>query len=112
MQYNIFKIKDKKNLLEAMQDKDYKKCGNDITSGDYKLNLYCKYEPNQKISWKSVFDAFGEDNIPNKSGVSSIVLCIKNNNDIFAITYGSSSFLAQKYCDREFGFDFANRISK
>lgn len=110
MQYNIFKIKDKRNLLEGMEEKDYKRCGNDITSEDYKLNLYCKYEENQKISWKSVFDAFGENNIPNKSGVSSIVLCSKNDDDTFAITYGPSSFLAQKYCDREFGFDFAKRI--
>ncbi|MCH5171827.1 MAG: TIGR04141 family sporadically distributed protein [Erysipelotrichales bacterium] len=110
MQYNIFKIKDKRNLLESMEEKDYKRCGNEITSGDYKLNLYCKYEENQKISWKSVFDAFGESNIPNKSGVSSIVLCSKNDDDTFVITYGPSSFLAQKYCDREFGFDFAKRI--
>lgn len=110
MQYNIFKIKNKKELLESMEEKEYKKCGNDITSGDYRLNLYCKYEENQKISWKSVFDAFGENNIPSKSGVASIVLCSKNNNDTFAITYGTSSFLAQKYCEREFGFDFAKRI--
>ena len=48
MQYNIFKIKNKKELLEHMQDKGYEKCGNEIKSGNYKLNLYCKYEENQK----------------------------------------------------------------
>lgn len=110
MQYNIFKIKNKRTLLENMEEKQYTKCGNDITSGDYRLSLYCKYEENQKISWKSVFDAFGENNIPSKSGVSSIVLCVKNSDDVFAITYGTSSFLAQKHCEREFGFDFAKRI--
>ena len=32
MQYNIFKIKNKKELLEHMQDKGYEKCGNEIES--------------------------------------------------------------------------------
>lgn len=110
MQYNIFKVKNKKELLEHMQDKGYEKCGNEIESGNYKLNLYCKYEENQKIGWKSVFDAFGEDNIPNKSGIAGIVLCNADYNYTYAITYGTSSFTVQKYCDREFGFNFAKRI--
>ena len=110
MQYNIFKIKDKKDLLENMLTKGYEKCGTQIESGNYRLNLYCKYEQNQKIGWKSVFDAFGESNIPNKSGVAGIVICDEKNDNIFAITYGTSSFMAQKFCDREFGFNFAKRI--
>lgn len=110
MQYNIFKIKNKRALLENMEEKEYTKCGNDITSGDYRLSLYCKYEENQKINWKLVFEAFGENNIPRKSDVSSIVLCVRDDDDVFAITYGISSFLVQKYCEREFGFDFAKRI--
>ena len=110
MQYNVFKIKDKKGLLETMQNKGYDKCGKEIRSGHYILNLYCKYEDNQKIGWESVFSAFEENNIPNKSGVTGIVLCNANNSCIYAITYGTSSFIVQKYCDREFGFDFAKRI--
>lgn len=109
MQYNIFKIENRDSMLKAIMDKQFEIKGRELTSGNYNLKLYCKFEENQKINWKSIFDTFGEENIPNKSAVSSIILCSDKNN-IFAITYGNSSFLAQKYCDREFGFDFAKRI--
>ena len=83
MQYNIFKIKDKKDLLENMLTKGYEKCGTQIESGNYRLNLYCKYKKKKKIGWKSVFDAFGESNIPNKSGVAGIVICDEKNDNIY-----------------------------
>lgn len=109
MQYNIFKIENRNDILTAMFDKQFEKKGINLVSGNYNLKLYCKCEENQKITWKSIFDAFGEENIPSKSGVASIILC-SDADSTFAITYGNSSFLAQKYCDREFGFNFAKRI--
>jgi uncharacterized protein (TIGR04141 family) len=109
MQYNVFKVKNRTNLITEMENKGYERKGTEVNSNDYKLKLYCRYDNNQKISWKTVFDVFEEENIPKKSNLSGIILC-HNDNNCFALTYGNSSFLVQKFCDKEFGFDFAKRV--
>lgn len=109
MQYNIFKIKEKEKLLNDMFDRDFRRIGNEITSDKYKLKLYYKYDDDLKLSWKNILIEFGEENPPTRTGISGIIICESKDND-YAITYGASSFLVQKYSDREFGFDFAKRI--
>lgn len=109
MQYNIFKLKNKSDFMEEILQKGFKRKGNTIASGDYSLSLFCKCDESQKLSWEKIFYDFGETNIPQKSGVSSIIVCSSNAHD-FAITYGSSSFVTQKYSEKEFGFEFAKRI--
>ena len=109
MQYNIFKLKDKRAFMSEITQKGYERCGNSITSGIYSLSLFCKCDEEQKLNWEKIFYDFGETNIPKRSGVSSIIICSSDEND-FAITYGSSSFVTQKYSEKEFGFDFAKRI--
>ena len=109
MQYNIFKLENKKELKREMYERKFEKIGNEIKSDKYKLNLYYKYDTNLKLSWKNILIEFGESNPPARTGISGIIICESSDND-YAITYGSSSFLVQKYSDREFGFDFAKRI--
>lgn len=109
MQYNIFKLENKEELKKEMFDKKFKKIGNEINSDKYKLNLYYKYDDDLKLSWKNILVEFGETNPPARTGISGIIICESNDNN-YAITYGSSSFLVQKYSDREFGFNFAKRI--
>ena len=109
MQYNIFKINDKDNLKKEMFEREYARIGNEIISAEYKLCLYYKYDNDLKLSWKNILIEFGEQNPPTRTGISGIILCESENND-YAITYGASSFLVQKYSDKEFGFDFAKRI--
>ena len=109
MQYIIFKLNDKDKLHDEMLEKNYEKIGNEITSNKYKLNLYYKYDNDLKLSWDSILSEFGATSHPKRTGICGIIMCESNNSD-YAITYGSSSFLVQKYCDKEFGFNFAKRI--
>lgn len=109
MQYNVFKLEKKEALLKEMLDRDFEKIGNEIISDKYKLNLYYKYDTDLKLSWKNILIEFGATNPPARTGISGIIICESTDNN-YAITYGSSSFLVQKYSDREFGFDFAKRI--
>ena len=109
MQYNIFKLKNKREFMDEILQKGFRRCGNTITSAEYALSLFCKYDEEQKLNWEKIFYDFGETSIPKKSGVSSIIVCSSNEHD-FVITYGSSSFVTQKYSEKEFGFDFAKRI--
>lgn len=109
MQYNIFKLENKNKLKNEMLEKSFKKIGNEINSDKYKLNLYYKYDNDLKLSWKNILVEFGETELPTRTGISGIIICESINNN-YAITYGSSSFLVQKYSDGEFGFDFAKRI--
>lgn len=109
MQYNIFKLENKDDLKKEMVDRRYKKIGNELQSDNYKLSLYCKYDDELKLSWKNILIEFGENNPPLRTGISGIILCESESVD-YAITYGSSSFLVQKYSDKEFGFNFAKRI--
>ena len=83
--------------------------GSEIRSGKYKLNLYFKYDNELKLSWKNILIEFGELNPPTRTGITGIIICESEDNN-YAITYGPSSFLVQKYSDREFGFNFAKRI--
>ena len=109
MQYNIFKLENKEELKKEMLERKFKKIGNEIESSKYKLNLYYKYDDDLKLSWKNILLEFGETNPPARTGISGIIICESCDNN-YAITYGTSSFLVQKYSDREFGFNFAKRI--
>lgn len=109
MQYNIFKLENKEDLKLDMVDKNFEKIGSEIRSGKYKLNLYFKYDNELKLSWKNILIEFGELNPPTRTGITGIIICESEDNN-YAITYGPSSFLVQKYSDREFGFNFAKRI--
>lgn len=109
MQYNIFKLENKQELKKEMLERNFEKIGNEIESGKYKLNLYYKYDNDLKLSWKNILTEFGETNPPTRIGISGIIICESCDNN-YAVTYGASSFLVQRYSDREFGFNFAKRI--
>lgn len=109
MQYNIFKVERIDDLKNNMNIKGYEKIENEIVSDKYILHLYCKYDDNLKLSWKNILIEFGELKALTRTGISAIILCESNYNN-YALTYGASSYIVQKYSDREFGFNFAKRI--
>lgn len=49
MQYNIFKIENRNDILMAMIDKQFERKGNELISGNYNLKLYCKCEELEKF---------------------------------------------------------------
>lgn len=109
MQYNIFRIKEKEKLLQEMALKNYIKSKISKQIDEYNMELYYSKNENSKISWQSILDEFGVNISIDKDSLKGILL-IESNIDFYAVTYGMSSALVQKYCDHDFAMNIAKRI--
>lgn len=110
MQYNIFKINKKEKLLQEMQEKKYYTNNKTIKSGDFELTLYYNKIENTAISWHKVLSEFGINVQVDKESLKGIMLA-DNGDEMYAVTYGMSSSLVQKYCDSDFPMDIAKKIN-
>lgn len=79
---------------------------------DYGFTLYIDEEEKAvDLSWSWLFPLFNTEVISQKSKPKAILLIEDTAEDLtFAITFGTSYFLIEKYCDKDFGFNFARRI--
>jgi len=79
---------------------------------DYGFTLYIDEEEKAvDLSWSWLFPLFSTEVISQKSKPKAILLIEDTSEDLtFAITFGTSYFLIEKYCDKDFGFNFARRI--
>lgn len=109
MQYNIYKIVNKELLINEMKEAHYITNEKIIKSGDYELKLYYCKKDSSKISWQNVLNKFDINIIVDKDSLKGILIA-DNNVDMYAITYGMSSSLVQKYCDSEFPMNIAKRV--
>lgn len=115
-QVNIYKINPQKHrdflarLKRDFEKPQVKKISK--SSITYELAFYYKAPdiPNV-ISWKWIFDAY-EIDAPRSSGAPKGVLVITSNNSqtTYAVTFGTAFFCVDKFCDRDFGFDYACRV--
>ena len=77
----------------------------------YKFSLYTSLSQDKKpLGWNWIYREFGEDGELVDSSPIAILTIIKDD-DMYAITFGHAYFKVDKYCDREFAFDFAKRIN-
>ena len=75
------------------------------------LTLYLdRVEERKDISWNWVLDEFGEQEIQVASSPKAVILVERDNGAEYVVTFGHSFFLVDKYCDGDFGFDFARRL--
>jgi len=109
MQYNIFRIRDKSGLLEEMQTKHYTKSNNVKQIDNYRLSLFYSKNDSSKISWQNILNEFDINITIDKDSLKGILL-IEGDLDFYAVTYGMSSALVQKYCDTDFAMNIAKRI--
>ena len=109
MQYNIFKVTNKELLMSEMCDNGYETNNKIINSGNYELKLYYRKKDNSLISWQNILNTFGVDITIDKDNLKGILIA-DNGIDVYAITYGMSSALVQKYCDPEYPMDIAKRV--
>lgn len=109
MQYNIFKVTKKDILIKEMLESGYITNNKSIKSGDYDLKLYYSKKDNSTISWQKILNKFGIDISIDKDSLKGILIA-DNSVDMYAITYGMSSSLVQKYCDSEFPMNIAKRV--
>ncbi len=117
-QVNLYKIDDNKkqlflgevgNKLNRVSEKSKTKSINnqDII---FTFTLYVSPEPQeQEVSWKWVHEAFGITPIKSTPNPKSILL-VKREECLYAITFGFSYFMVDKFCDRNFAFKFARKI--
>ncbi|QHE59924.1 hypothetical protein FHE72_01940 [Rossellomorea vietnamensis] len=76
----------------------------------YNFTLYISSPQEQKeINWNWLLDEFNQrikTTLPNPKSV----LLIQRNNDYYCVTFGFAYFLVDKYCDRNFAFNFARKL--
>ena len=77
------------------------------TSYGFSLYLACNNDE-KAVPWQWVLNEFEQDVIKKISMPKAVVL-VEVDDYIYAFTFGNSYFLVDRYCDREFGFDFARK---
>lgn len=118
---NLYKIdKEKKELF--FQKLEQKMCYLDTIYFDkqdeqknivrYECSLYMSY-PNEikEISWNWVLQEFNQQSIEIPAMPKCIIVIEGQEEKTYAATFGHSYFLVDKFCDRDFGFNFARKLS-
>lgn len=83
----------------------------DGESETFGLSLYLDRSENQKdISWNWVLDEFDREEIQVVSSPKAVILVERDDGSEYAVTFGYSFFVVDKYCNGDFGFDFARRL--
>ena len=83
----------------------------DGTVENFGLTLYLSRPgENKEIGWNWVLEEFHEQSIEVSTTPKGIVIVEKDDGITYAVTFGHSYFLVDKFCDREFGFKFARKL--
>ena len=112
---NIYKIDSFKkkeffiNISERLKFQDSKNIEIE-NEKDIEISLYVSDEQSKKeVSWNWLMDEFELEKITISANPRA-VLTIAKNNIVYAITFGFSYFFVDKFCDRNFAFNFARKI--
>lgn len=136
-QINIYKITENKKaellreLTEKLEEKGTLRVERELVSGKlealhggesnkkvkpellkdfFDFSLYTSRTPREKdISWNWLLNEFNQEvktTLPNPKAV----LLIRHNDEFYGITFGFAYFLVDKYCDRNFAFNFARKL--
>ena len=115
---NLYKIEEDKNqlfiqeMVEKLQEIDTQVIEKQINgiNNSFCLTLYTSIPQNGRaLKWGWILTAFRSDN-PSVTSPPKAVLMIKKNNTIYAVTFGHAFYLVDKFCDRDFGFNFARKV--
>lgn len=66
-------------------------------------------EVDKEISWNWILNEFEQPQLSVKTQPKA-VLTIECDDDLYAVTFGSAFFLVDKFCDKNFAFEFARRV--
>lgn len=78
---------------------------------NFGLTLYLsRPRENREIAWNWVLEEFHEHSIEVPSAPKGIIVIEKDEDKTYAVTFGHSYFLVDKFCDRDFGFIFARKL--
>ena len=119
---NIYKIDNDKlqDLMETLNQKMQQKGTQTIPepiseTGEtqpIRCELYYAQQENPvSLSWDWVLAAFDQERVRTNPLPKAVVLLKKENDAVYAITFGHAFFLIDKFCDRDFGFVFARKMN-
>lgn len=75
------------------------------------LTLYLDRSEDQKdIAWNWVLEEFEKQNIQVATSPKAVILIERDDGTEYAVTFGHSFFIVDKYSNGDFGFDFARRL--
>lgn len=66
-------------------------------------------EVDKEISWNWILNEFEQLHLSVKTQPKA-VLTIEYDDEMYAVTFGSAFFLVDKFCDKNFAFEFARRV--
>lgn len=117
-QINIYKIdRNKKqefyqtmaSKLELIRTVEINKTVND-NEINFGMSLYISQPTEKKdINWNWLLREFQVDEIRSLPNPKSVLL-IEKDDIAYAVTFGASYFIVDKYCDRDFAFNFARKV--
>ena len=117
---NLYKIDERKSqqlthdLLRKMHQKRTVERSIQVRDDEvetFGLTLYLdRSESNKDIAWNWVLGEFDEQEIQIPTSPKAVVLIERDDGTEYAVTFGHSFFMVDKYCDGDFGFDFARRL--
>lgn len=77
----------------------------------YGFTLYYSHpKPQKELKWNWLLELFDEAVISVNASPSAVLLIEKGDDAVYAITFGHSFFLVDKYAEKDFGFAFARKI--
>lgn len=116
---NLYKIEYNQceNFLEKLNSSEFEnrytqKIEKDGFQFEFSLFFY-ENGSEKRIPWNWVLEAFEQDPLKVSQSPRAIILIELDNDgeeEKYAITFGTAFFLVDKFCDREFAFDFATRL--
>ncbi|MCK6164945.1 TIGR04141 family sporadically distributed protein [Bacillus pumilus] len=112
---NLYKIDERNhrtffNYLEEKLVYVGNKALEDEEGEKYSFSLFkINEEVDKEISWNWILNEF-EQSLLSVKTQSKAVLALEYDDEMYAVTFGSAFFLVDKYCDRNFAFEFARRM--
>ena len=83
----------------------------DNTKDNFGCTLYLSVPDEKKeLSWNWLLRIYDVNDMSFESTPKAILVIEKNDDEIYAVTFGHAFFLVDKYCDRDFGFNFARKL--
>lgn len=78
----------------------------------YEFQLFIADSQTKKpVSWNWVMDAFEEEGFEIDKNPGALLRVKSPSGNTYAVSFAHTFFLADKYCDREFAFEFARRLT-
>lgn len=117
---NLYKIdSDKSDDFFKMLSKKLKRYNtieineetSDNAEDNYGFTLYFSNTDEKKdLSWNWILRKYEVGEMSYEPSPKAVLVVEKNYDEIYAITFGHAYFLVDKYCDRDFGFNFARKL--